>query len=91
MKIFIFFLPMVISFGYYNISNNKILICGNKTENSFNFNWYEAQSGTFKNLSMFQTKISIDSCPGIYYCQYEEMIADIEYSLHTTDLFVLNK
>ena len=45
MKILIFFLPMVISFDYYYISNNKIFICGNKSESPFNFNWYEAQSG----------------------------------------------
>ena len=79
---------MVISFDYYYISNNKILTCGNKSENPFNINWYEAQSGTFKNMSLFQRKLAIDTCPGIYYCQYKEMIADIDYS--TTDLFVLN-
>ena len=31
---------MVISFDYYYISNNKIFMCGNKSENPLNINWH---------------------------------------------------
>ena len=77
----------------YNNSNKDVAAEGCTYwawKSPLNINWFESQSGKFKNLSIFQKKISIDSCPGIYYCQYEEMIADIEYSLHTTDLFIIN-
>jgi len=92
--IWICFLPLVFSFDYYYIiNNNQILTCGNTSEQAFNFNWYKAESGVFKNLSIFQQKISITSstsCPAVYYCQYEEKIENIEYTLSTTDLFVIN-
>ena len=53
MKILNFFVPMVIIFDYYYISNNKILIYGNKSEYALNINWYEAQYGSLKNLSIY--------------------------------------
>ena len=86
----IFFLPLVIIFDYYYISNYKIFMCGNNSEYPFIIHWYGAQSVSFKKMHIFNEKYQFYFCPEISYCQYEEMIADKEYSLHTTHLFVIN-
>ena len=39
MKIFLLFLPIVMGYNnYYSINNSDLLVCGNKTENTLNFN-----------------------------------------------------
>ena len=90
MKTLIFLLPVVICFDNYYIVNKKdLLVCGNKSAQVNNVNWYEAENGVFKNMSIALRRISADACPTIYYCQYEEYIN--EYTSFTTaDLFIVN-
>ena len=91
MKTLIFLLPVVICFDNYYIANKKdLLVWGNKSTTQVNkVNWYEAENGVFKNMSIALRRISADACPTIYYCQYEEYIN--EYTSFTTaDLFIVN-
>ena len=63
MKILLFFLPLVICFDNYYIDNyytDKILECGNKSNQAINIKWYEAEKGLFKNMS-FSNKKNISS------------------------------
>ena len=49
MKIFLLFLPIVIGYNnYYLINNSDVLICGNKSENTSNFNWFVGENSLFK-------------------------------------------
>ena len=59
MKILLFFLPQVICFDNYYIDNyytDKILECGNKSNQAINIKWYEAEKGVFKNMSISNKK-----------------------------------
>ena len=77
MKTLIFLLPVVICFDNYYIVNKKdLLVCGNKSAQVINVNWYEAENGVFKNMSTALRKISAEECPTIYYCQYEDYITE---------------
>ena len=90
MKILIFFLPLIICFDNYYIVNKKdLLVCGNKSTRVNNVNWYEAEDGVFKNMSISIRKISAEVCPTLYYCQYEDYINELT-SFPSADLFVVN-
>ena len=54
MKIFLLFLPIVIGYNnYYLINNSDLLVCGNKSENTSNFNWFVGENSLFRNISQF--------------------------------------
>ena len=64
MKILIIFLPLVICFDNFYIVNKKdLLVCGNKSAQVNNVNWYEAENGVFKNMSIalkkYQLKLAL--------------------------------
>jgi hypothetical protein len=92
MKIILFFLPLVICFDNYYIDNfytDKILECGNKSNEAINIKWYEAKKGVFTNMSISNKKISVQYCPAIFYCQYVDYI-DNNFNFSSADLFVVN-
>ena len=90
MKTLIFLLPVVICFDNYYIVNKKdLLVCGNKSTQVNNVNWYEAENGVFKNMSIALKKISAETCPTFYYCQYEDYITENVF-FPTADLFIVN-
>ena len=69
MKILIFMLPIVLCIdNYYIINHKEVLICGNRTIQVENVNWYESNNGVFKNMSTSSRRIMSDYCPAIYYC-----------------------
>ena len=75
MKNLIIFLSQDICFDNYHIVNKKdLLMCGNKSTQVNNVNWYEAEDGVFKNMSIALRRISAEACPAIYYCKYEDSI-----------------
>ena len=44
MKIFLLFLPIFIGYNNnYIINNSDLLVCGNKSENVVNFNWFDGE------------------------------------------------
>ena len=88
MKIFIFFIPLVICFDkYYIVDMKDLLVCGNKLTQFTYVNWYEAEDGVFMSISL--RRISAEACPTIYYCQYEYNMNE-HISFQTADLFVVN-
>ena len=90
MKTLIFLLPIVICFDNYYIVNKKdSLVCGNKSSKVNNVNWYEAENGVFKNMSIALRRISAEACPTYYYCQYEDYITENVF-FQTADLFIVN-
>ena len=90
MKTLIFLLPVVICFDNYYIVNKKdLLVCGNKSAQVNNVNWYEAENGVFKNMSIALRRISAEACPTYYYCQYEDYITENVF-FQTADLFIVN-
>ena len=57
MKIFLLFLPIVITYNnYYSINSSDLLVCVNKSKNAVNFNWFVGENGLFKNISKFTKK-----------------------------------
>ena len=84
-------LPVVICFDNYYIANKKdLLVCGNKSTTQVNnVNWYEAENGVFKNMSIALRRISAEACPTYYYCQYEDYITENVF-FQTADLFIVN-
>ena len=49
-------------------------MCGNKSTQVNNVNWYKAEDGVFNNMSIVLRRISAAACPVIYYGQYEDYI-----------------
>ena len=90
MKIFLLFLPIVMGYNnYYSINNSDLLVCGNKSENTSNFNWFVGENSLFKNISQFTKNISVQ-CPSVYFCEYDISYSDMNFHLHRMELFIVN-
>ena len=87
-KIFLLFLPIGYN-NYYSINNSDLLVCGNKSENAVNFNWFVGENGLFKNISKFTNEISV-RCPAVYFCEYDILLSNLNYGLHRMELFIVN-
>ena len=51
--------------NFYSINNSEFLFCGNKSENTVNFNLFVEENGLFKNISKFTNEISV-RCSSVY-------------------------
>ena len=90
MNIFLLFLPIVMGYNnYYSINNSDLLVCGNKTENTLNFNWFVGENGLFRNISKFSKNISVH-CPSVYFCEYDISDSNMNFHLHRMELFIVN-
>ena len=79
MKIFLLFLPIIIGYNnYYLINNSDILVCGNKSENTSNFNWFVSEDGFLRNISQFTKNISVH-CPSVYFCEHDISFSNMYY------------
>ena len=86
MKYLIFFIPFVTAYNnYFMVNKGHLLVCANETTQVININWFEGNNGIFENMSYFFQKLSTETCPSIYYCEYEELYG--EYYIKSTDLF----
>ena len=75
--------------NYYSINNSDLLVCGNKTENTLNFNWFVGENGLFRNISKFSKNISVH-CPSVYFCEYDISYSNMNFHLHRMELFIVN-